>query len=1143
MAKIALLIGVGESEGLTPLVAPPNDVETLRRVLEDPHKCGFDQIKFLLNPDPQLMREEIERCFKERNRDDLILLYFSGHGITTEDDNKLYLATSRTRITSLRSTAIEAEYIHKIMNDCRSKRQLIILDCCYSGAFVEGFIPKDDGRINVREQLGGEGRAILTSSDEIKRSYEEENLSIYTRYLVEGIETGAADLDLDGDISVDELHDYIEMQVRQNHPNVKPKFYPVEQGYRIILAKTNVDPETSYSKFVQDASIRLNGRLENFRRQLDQKRQELGITPESASQIEGQILQPYREKENKKQQFKEAVLKMMEVNYITAENVTYLNTLASLLNLNSQEVRKIYEDIQYILRDDPSKLIKLYQLDDNLGASNTYAEENLLGREYYILFELLFRQKNWQEADKQSARILLIVTNQQSTGNLPMEAIDGLPEEVLNKIDKFWLEASDSHFGWSIQAELFSYFNGDLEQMAKCCDWREEDAFFWKGWEKITFDLSAKFGHLPWLAWKNLGNSSNFLGIGTFWGRTNLIGRTPFYQKLLTCGIGQNLGDDVKIKDEHYFYKRGKIKWRLGENEGAITNFNEALAINSQYAEAYSSRGLVYEQIKNYQQARLDYDKALEYDPDNTPLIARQANILYQLGLQQNTNENYEEAITYLKQSLELNPQNADGYEQLALANFRLKSWERVIEYYSQLIQIRPDYLYAYNNRGSAWLNLGNYQTAIADYDQAIELGATDDYPYYHRGLCHYNLNNQEAAIADFTKTIEITSNNVKSYSLRGQIYYQQKNYPLAIEDFTKEIELVNSEGKVEAYFRRGNAYLDGGKYQEALGDYNEVIQARSDYVWVHRNIGIANYHLQQYDLAIKAFDKVLALEPDYYEAYLNKGLTYSAWENYQEAIRNYTFIVEAEVADKFILLQAYCNRGLVYGLLNDNQQTIADCTKALELDEQYADAYWKRGNAYENLQDYEKAISDYDKVIELVPEFVLSFVARGNVQRQLGNYLEALKDYQTALDLKPDCEKSWYVDVHFKIAQAHHTALDYPKALKKYQEIIETLEPENLASDINIGLIKYEQGKKQIAINYWKEVLDKSPDNLETQLAIAIAEYTCNGQNQEQISIAKVQEIFKKDPNWSHLEYLQQNLWGSQLLADAEKLFKSIVI
>ena len=46
--------------------------------------------------------------------------------------------------------------------------------CCFSGAFAEGLSAKDDGTVDLRSQLGGEGRAVLTSSNSIQYSFEQE---------------------------------------------------------------------------------------------------------------------------------------------------------------------------------------------------------------------------------------------------------------------------------------------------------------------------------------------------------------------------------------------------------------------------------------------------------------------------------------------------------------------------------------------------------------------------------------------------------------------------------------------------------------------------------------------------------------------------------------------------------------------------------------------------------------------------------------------------------------------------------------------------------------------------------------------------------------------------------------------------------
>ena len=197
MAKIALLIGVSEYQpGLKPLPAAVKDVDAVQKVLLHPDMGSFAEsdVTVLKNPDRQQMETAIEILFSDRLKDDLVLLFFSGHGIK-DDTGRLYLTTHGTRKSSqgelIRSTAVSAGFVHDSMSRSRSKRQIVILDSCFSGAFATGMSAKDDGTVNIREQLGGEGRAVLTSSSSTQYSFEQagEELSLYTRFLTEGIKS------------------------------------------------------------------------------------------------------------------------------------------------------------------------------------------------------------------------------------------------------------------------------------------------------------------------------------------------------------------------------------------------------------------------------------------------------------------------------------------------------------------------------------------------------------------------------------------------------------------------------------------------------------------------------------------------------------------------------------------------------------------------------------------------------------------------------------------------------------------------------------------------------------------------------------------------------------------------------------------
>ncbi|MDJ0901174.1 MAG: substrate-binding domain-containing protein [Xenococcus sp. MO_188.B8] len=343
MIKIALLIGVSQYKpGLNPLPEALKDVEAMQRVLQNQDMGGFDEVKTLANPEPLEMEEAIEMLFSGRTKDDLALLFFSGHGIK-DDAGRLYFATSITRKNRkgelVKATAVPANFVHDIMSNSRCRREIVILDCCFSGAFAEGMTAKDDGVVDVQRQLGGEGRAVLTASTSSQYSFEEQgsDLSVYTRYLVEGIETGDADLDGDGVVSIQEWHDYASTKVRAVQPSMKPEIYAVREGFKIRVAKIPPEePKQKYRKevklFISRGKISLVGR-----RTLDLLRMQMGLSEDEATAIEKEVLEPYREKfRNKLQQYEQVfseVIKREETpSEATRDDLRHLQETLGLKN-------------------------------------------------------------------------------------------------------------------------------------------------------------------------------------------------------------------------------------------------------------------------------------------------------------------------------------------------------------------------------------------------------------------------------------------------------------------------------------------------------------------------------------------------------------------------------------------------------------------------------------------------------------------------------------------------------------------------------------------------------------------------------------------------------------------------------------------
>jgi hypothetical protein len=241
----------------------------------------------------------------------------------------------------VRSSAVAANFVHENMSRSRSKRQVVILDSCFSGAFAEGLSAKDDGTIDIRTQLGGEGRAILTSSSSTQYSFEQEGeeLSLYTRFLIEGMKTGAADMDGDDVISIDELHEYASRKVREVKPEMKPEMYAVREGFKIRLSNVpQGDPSQKYQKEVARCGKR--GELTIVSRSiLDTWRVKLGLSIDEAKALEEEVLEPYRQEfQQKLQQYQQVVLNILQAgNAIDDGTRQELQNLQQVLELRNED--------------------------------------------------------------------------------------------------------------------------------------------------------------------------------------------------------------------------------------------------------------------------------------------------------------------------------------------------------------------------------------------------------------------------------------------------------------------------------------------------------------------------------------------------------------------------------------------------------------------------------------------------------------------------------------------------------------------------------------------------------------------------------------------------------------------------------------
>jgi tetratricopeptide (TPR) repeat protein len=183
------------------------------------------------------------------------------------------------------------------------------------------------------------------------------------------------------------------------------------------------------------------------------------------------------------------------------------------------------------------------------------------------------------------------------------------------------------------------------------------------------------------------------------------------------------------------------------------------------------------------------------------------------------------------------------------------------------------------------------------------------------------------------------------------------KSYKVA-----KISDVVAAASKAEDFFLKGNQKYQDKDFQGAIADYTEAIR----------------------------------LNPNFVEAYNNRGLARDELKDFQGAINDYTQAIKINPN----YAKAYSNRGLVRKELKDFQGAINDYNQAIKIDPNYAPAYFNRGVVRYELKDLKGAVADYTQAIKINPDLAQAYGTRGIVRYQLGEKQGAINDFQKAAEL-----------------------------------------------------------------------------------------------------------------------------------------------
>ena len=384
----------------------------------------------------------------------------------------------------------------------------------------------------------------------------------------------------------------------------------------------------------------------------------------------------------------------------------------------------------------------------------------------------------------------------------------------------------------------------------------------------------------------------------------------------------------------------------------------------------------------------------------------------------------------------------------------------------------------ALKEKGNALFKQNKYEEAINYYEKAIKINNSIEVLYSNKGTCEKCLKKYKEAIRDYKKALEINPKNTKNLNRLASVYIivgnlgeakitQQKalnfepNNSTYKEQMTTIEKIIEDEEKMREKIEKGKVddaeeickkliekvpafsdlkkhyikiLIENVKLQDALAYVAKEItlddklkDEEFDYL-----IALILYYDGQYEKAKKQIlnakqkssnnrEKLddLLKKVNEIEGVKNKANEIFKQKKYEEAIEEYTKVLEFDPTNKKFQSLILANRALCYQKLNKHKEALHDSNLSIKLNPYYARGYVKRGNVYMELKMYDDAKLDFQKAKDLDPSVsgVEGFLNDAKVQAEKARK----RDYYAILGVDKNASEQEIKKAYKKMAMKYH--------------------------------------------------------------------------------------------------------------------------
>lgn len=495
-----------------------------------------------------------------------------------------------------------------------------------------------------------------------------------------------------------------------------------------------------------------------------------------------------------------------------------------------------------------------------------------------------------------------------------------------------------------------------------------------------------------------------------------------------------------------------------------------------------------------------DYRRAMD---DYAELLKRKEHVLdcyLWLGRLNDTVHNYDKAIEYSNKALETDPNNAMALWNIGKAYKGKEEFAKAIEFLNRALTSDPK-LSVKADRGYCFYKLGKYKQAQSDLEKAVDENVSDLDSRNYLALCYDAVGKHKDAVS----TIVIAADRDS----------QNSNYKNTLELSAKHLEeecrqqTLVQPNNAQAHADLAFALYNLKNFSESLNSAKTAISLRSDKAEYYYIAGNCQYEAKNFESAIQNFTRALELNPNFNDCKFELARAYSAAGETSKAIRVYTHLI----ALNQYRAGSYRNRAQLYYRLYKFPEAISDCQNSLQIKPDDAITWRRLADCYENTNQIDKSMDCLKTALRLQPQDVYSYSGLADLQLAKGDVEGALQSIDLFRQNRPDYKN---FEIYFSnLAKIYCFQGNYDKALESNKQATK-LEP-TLDNYVLDGLMNIAADKPAEAKTWCDKALkaaDSEPTSFLDLLLVFSMKYL-HYDDKITADFAKAVERKLKSENW----------------------------